>query len=413
MHLVTLRRTRPIVDSIVVGISIWGLIAMSLSTIAQAQAESGLADTAWPMLRHDVRCTGCVTADRPEPGEDEAPVIGPQMATLKWVFEGAEDEIRSNPVIGADGTVYVGSDDYNLYALNPDGTLKWKLAPERTADVVGSPAIAADGTLYVMFLTLSAVNPDSTMKWESEVYQNSSCTGAAIGSDGTIYVVNGSNRLVAVDPDGSEKWSKMIYGAPQGSPLIGSDGTVYAASYSGTLRAFSPVDGTQKWEYIVSGANCYSQGAAIAEDGTIYVGGRDKLDAVNPDGTRKWACDLENMVEGGPAIGPDGTIYALARALCAVAPDGTVKWKYEVDYGSFMETSPAIDADGTIYVGSSGGSVYAVNPDGTLKWEYEVASGYKMFSPTIGPDGTLYIACQDDCLYAFQDEEVAPETEAE
>ncbi|NIN10723.1 MAG: PQQ-binding-like beta-propeller repeat protein, partial [Gemmatimonadales bacterium] len=31
----------------------------------------------------------------------------------------------SSPAIGADGTVYVESGDMNFYALNPDGTEKW------------------------------------------------------------------------------------------------------------------------------------------------------------------------------------------------------------------------------------------------------------------------------------------------
>ena len=33
--------------------------------------------------------------------------------------------IHSSPAIGADGTIYVGSDDGKLYAINPDGTQKW------------------------------------------------------------------------------------------------------------------------------------------------------------------------------------------------------------------------------------------------------------------------------------------------
>ena len=37
----------------------------------------------------------------------------------------------SSPAIGADGTIYVGSDDDNLYALTDNGTngsLKWRYA---------------------------------------------------------------------------------------------------------------------------------------------------------------------------------------------------------------------------------------------------------------------------------------------
>jgi outer membrane protein assembly factor BamB len=48
---------------------------------------------------------------------------------------------------GADNTIYVGSDDNSLYAINPNGTLKWSY---QTGDnVFSSPAIGADGTIYV------------------------------------------------------------------------------------------------------------------------------------------------------------------------------------------------------------------------------------------------------------------------
>jgi outer membrane protein assembly factor BamB len=33
--------------------------------------------------------------------------------------------VYSSPAVGSDGTVYVGSQDYYLYAINPGGTLKW------------------------------------------------------------------------------------------------------------------------------------------------------------------------------------------------------------------------------------------------------------------------------------------------
>jgi outer membrane protein assembly factor BamB len=36
--------------------------------------------------------------------------------------------------VAADGTIYVGSEDNNLYAINPDGSQKWKFT---TADFTG------------------------------------------------------------------------------------------------------------------------------------------------------------------------------------------------------------------------------------------------------------------------------------
>ena len=54
--------------------------------------------------------------------------------------------IFSSPTIATDGTVYIGSNDNKLHALNSDGSAKWTFT---TGDWVDStPAIGADGTVY-------------------------------------------------------------------------------------------------------------------------------------------------------------------------------------------------------------------------------------------------------------------------
>ncbi len=58
-----------------------------------------------------------------------------------------ERPVYSSPAIGSDGTIYVGSDDHNLYAINPNGTQKW--AFKTGGNVPSSPAIGSDGTIYV------------------------------------------------------------------------------------------------------------------------------------------------------------------------------------------------------------------------------------------------------------------------
>ncbi len=43
--------------------------------------------------------------------------------------------------------MFIGSSDDNVYAIKPNGTLKWKF---KTGDYVTcSPAIASDGTIYI------------------------------------------------------------------------------------------------------------------------------------------------------------------------------------------------------------------------------------------------------------------------
>jgi len=67
-----------------------------------------------------------------------------------WEFE-TGDWVNSSPAIGSDGTVYVGSNDKKLYAINPKSGVKlWEF--ETGASLIGvhsSPAIGSDGTVYV------------------------------------------------------------------------------------------------------------------------------------------------------------------------------------------------------------------------------------------------------------------------
>ena len=68
---------------------------------------------------------------------------------MRWSFT-AGSYVRSSPAVSADGgTVFVGSEDHNLYAIRTtDGALQWKFA---TGDwVKSSPALSSDGrTVYV------------------------------------------------------------------------------------------------------------------------------------------------------------------------------------------------------------------------------------------------------------------------
>ena len=75
---------------------------------------------------------------------------------VKWQFS-ADDEIVSTPALAADGTIYVPSQDvgkgqngsnlFSLYSLHPQGAIKWRLPVDALLE--HGPAIASDGTVYV------------------------------------------------------------------------------------------------------------------------------------------------------------------------------------------------------------------------------------------------------------------------
>ncbi len=331
---------------------------------------TGLAP--WPMFQHDAAHTGLSPYDTStNPGLE------------KWGFQAVTG---SSPAIAADGTIYVGSYK-DFLAVNPDGTVKWTFP---TSDwVVSSPAIGADGTIYFGVQEwnpttgsaashLYAVNPDGTEKWAflASGYLNSS---PAIGADGTIYIGSDDHNLYALTDGGqgtvTEKWKFLTGGTVESSPAIGPDGTIYFGSGDGNLYALTDngTSATKKWALTGAG----SSSPTIGADGTIYVGaaeydpitqsGVDYLYALTDNGisvTQKWAFTTGGPVDSSPAIGPDGTIYV---------------GDYEFNSTTGLNTS----------------QLYALTDNGTSvteKWTFATAGSVN--PPAIGFEGTVYVGTQ-------------------
>lgn len=227
-----------------------------------------------------------------------------------------------------------------------------------------------------------------------------------------VWVVEGANCADAskelgrlkLHAEGSLKWKAPItdgiVDGTRGSAAIAPDGTIYIGGRDSKLHAFSP-DGTEKWAYTVGS---YVQSApAIALDGTVYFGSYDaKVYALHPDGTLKWSYTTGGNVISSPAIAADGTIYFGSgdNKVYALNPNGTLKGSCTT--GGQIYASPAIGADGTVYVGSFDKKLYALDASGVPKWVIGGgATGAFDGSPAIGPDGTIYAANQDGKLYAF------------
>lgn len=157
------------------------------------------------------------------------------IGRLKWSYS-IGDTLFSSPAIGADGTIYVGSLDGYLYAINPDGTFKWRY--QTSGAVYSSPAISAGGMIYIgsYDFDLYAITSDGALSWTFPTGQYVHSTGA-IGSDGTIYIGSNDHCVYALNPSGSLRWSYATGGDVRSSPAIGPDGTIYVGSYDGYLYA--------------------------------------------------------------------------------------------------------------------------------------------------------------------------------
>ncbi|MGH7968445.1 MAG: PQQ-binding-like beta-propeller repeat protein, partial [Limisphaerales bacterium] len=121
------------------------------------------------------------------------------------------------------------------------------------------------------------------------------------------------------------------------------------------------------------------------------------LCAVTPDGALKWMFFLGTSSYGSPSVGLDGTIYfgADSGAFFAVDPRGFQKWQFQAD--GFVETSPALAADGTIYFGSQF-NLYSLRQDGTENWRF--AANFSG-SPALDSSGAIYAATYHNEFYTL------------
>jgi len=320
---------------------------------------------------------------------------GGSNGILLWSYTTA-NFVQSSPAVGSDSTIYIGSNDTNLYAINPDGTKKWNFTTG--GSVISAPAIGLDGTIYVGSSdnNLYAVNPDGTKKW-SYATGNIVQSSPAIGTDGTIYVGSNDNNVYAITPSGTLSWSFATGNPVQSSPAVGSDGTIYVGSTDNSLYAIHP-NGSLSWTFATNSGIVSSP--TIGSNGIIYVGSQDgNIYALNSSGELQWSFYTYSAIYSSPAIGPDGSVYvASGNNLNAFTANGYLEW-WNVTAGQ-TTCSPAVGADGVIYLGDSSGHLWATAPNGWGLW-YFLADGALSSSPAIGPNGVIYIGCGDGNVHAI------------
>ncbi len=387
--------------------------------------EISAADAVWSHGEGDLqnskrvaslRTKGCVTG----------PIDTP---SVQWSLDLSGPGTAAAPVIGDDGTIYIvgeypgqpkfgGIRDAGLFALNPNGSIKWFFSRPRQF---------------------------------AAAYANS----AAIGTDGTIYCVMWDSTFYALTPTGAIKWSRKGAFTPASNPVIDAQGRIYASS--DTVFCFNP-DGTVHWFYANTEAteNCVRIMPGRRRIFCSYWA--DGILALDYSGNKKWmySVNITNLPHYGIVSDQDNNIYFISKygTLISLSENGTLRWMYELgefDGGLFSEpvvrgdyvyvgnyfisriplqtgvrdsltevgdaffihfwSSLLVDDRGTIY-GVAGRYVFAFNESGQKLWRFELPETYPTnFFGYLALDriGTLYVtsynyidAGQVNRLYALR-----------
>lgn len=160
------------------------LIQFYGATNSNVGANSNSDD--WPMFRHDPAHSGYSSS------------AAPMTNQTLWSFK-TDAIVDSSPVV-ADGVVYIGSTDFNLYSLNATNGVKIWSFPTGSypSYLISSPAVAG-GVVF-------------------------------IGSrDGSVYALNAAT--------GDKIWSYQTGGDVDSSPAV-AGGVVYVGSNDGNVYAF-------------------------------------------------------------------------------------------------------------------------------------------------------------------------------
>ena len=323
------------------------LLLVTSNSSAQTSTASSPGD--WTQFLRD-------NMQRWNPNETVLGVNNVGTLQLKWKnpvgasFAGGSE---SSPAM-ANGVVYFGSDDFNVYALNAStGAKLWSFT---TGDqVVSSPAVA-NGVVY-------------------------------IGSeDHNLYALNAGT--------GAKLWSFATGDLVVSSPTV-VNGVVYFGSEDGTAYALNASTGTLLWSY---GTGSVSFSSPAVANGVVYIGAFDGVFALNATtGAKLW--NSSAFVVSSPVVA-NGVVYvgSVYNNLYALnASTGRVLWSY--DTGGEVFSSPAV-ANGVVYIGSGDSNLYALNAStGTLLWSF-TTGGITYSSPAVA-NGVVYIGSIDDNLYAL------------
>ena len=347
-------------------------------------AIHSVAGDAWPVFRGNAQATGETKCDLP------------QKPDLLWRFTPPKGRFESAAAI-AEGVVYVGGLDGNLYARElSSGQMKWTFPTSSTFKA--SPGVRqgrvfigdTDGRIYCVnassgkelwhFDTDGEIDSSPNFHGNNVIFgsrdYNVYCLDAETGKqawkfetgyevrcfcsidDGRCYVGGCDQKLHVLDPKTGEQLSEMELDAPTGSAPAIANGVVYLGTESGTHYAIDAGLSKILWRRPTDRkvSEDISSPAVTAE--AVIVGSRDKLvQALDPKSGRPlWSFSPKGRIDGSPVVvgrlvfvgSTDGRLYAVGLAA------GQLRWDYEA--GGAILASPAV-ASGRLVIGTSQGDL--------------------------------------------------------
>lgn len=359
----------------------------------------------WSGNRHDAQGTFWATG------------IGPNAPQLLWQFS-RDTRFNGGPAIAADGTLYLLTADSRVIALNRNGAALW--STKLPAPLFGAPVLNAAGDIYFLdsAATLYALTPQGDLAWALALENaGKPLASPTVDAAGVAYFATERN-LVAVAPGGVLRWRTSLptysYVAPQ--PTLSADES---------LLFFEDIAlSTATGQTVYDATDTILDRYVVGADGKLYLAAQDGVTRaeITADGltlTPQATFDMLSLGLGvryptSSGVTPNGRIWAFygtffdyAKLLWTEA-DGTTLSVVDYPWSGPESHLLGIDEQGTAYICGNasrtarGGTLecggYAVGrPKAT--WKLKVEQGGAVMGGAVA-DGRLYVLSNNE-LYAF------------
>lgn len=334
-----------------------------------------------------------------------------------WRFPLAGLASWAGPAVAADGTVWVGTTNGVLHAVNPNGTQRCSLS-FGAASITSTPAVLPNGQVGILFhrpdvadptknqTSLALVSPGCSILWSQPLPRlDRKYPSTATGSvklwtsdrmSGSFLFVHGhetNERFFLDDPDRNQTSEILVYA---------EDGTLFARHpLSRDCFRVSGGGGFDSWSDFFDWATSWWPEAGTVDPLYTIFGWPDSTPAVVSTKLTGLADPTEPMIAVTDHFcEPRLETYQLHPSVTNFDLRLTQTWSKKIVGEGTLLSSPAVTETGIVYVGSSDNRLRAFDLLGNgLLWEKDTKQPV-MHPPAVTP-AVLY-AQTDTLLWSFQ-----------
>lgn len=251
----------------------------------------------------------------------------------KWVFNGANDKYVGSS-LAAPGAIYAPNVNYNLYALDANGSLRWSFASKQA---LWAKPIEYDGKLLVASMDhhVYALDPENGAQlWVTDDLGGAITSSFALGEDGVLYVGTLGADMSAVDvSNGTILWVTSVKGWVWSKPAQ-AEGLIFLGDQEGYVSALDAQTGSVRWQIQPdAGPNRAVISAPVVNETTLYFASQaGVLYAVEAaTGNALWNKPIGGKIYSDLIQAGDTLLIApleYEAALVAVDLQGNNRWTF-------------------------------------------------------------------------------------